>query len=191
MRVPPCELLERLQRGDRDAFAGLVGTYHRSMLRVAAAYVGSTAGAEDAVQDTWLAVVRGLSGFEGRSSLKTWMFQVLVNRAKSRGISDRRITAIEHHHPTGHGATRQPEDLGEGVPEHLPNLPLEHVLAGEALGALLGALRRLPERQAQVLALRAIEGLYSTEVCSALDLSPENQRVLFHRARTRLRQHLR
>jgi RNA polymerase sigma-70 factor, ECF subfamily len=185
---PDAELLTRLRAGDEQAFVTLVHRYRDSMLHLAAGYVPSLAVAEEVVQDTWLGVLRGLSGFEERASVRTWLFRILVNRARTAGARERRSAAIGAFEPavdqgrfdaTGHWA-EPPERWLEQV---------EDRLAAEAMaGRLRVAIAGLPARQREVVTLRDIEGLSSEEVCSVLEISEVNQRVLLHRGRSRLRQ---
>ncbi len=158
------------------------------MLQLAAGYVPSLAVAEEVVQDTWLGMLRGLGGFEERASVRTWLFRILVNRARTAGARERRSAAIGDFEPavdqarfdaTGHWA-EPPERWLEQV---------EDRLAAEAMASRVRvAIADLPARQREVVTLRDIEGLTSEEVCSVLEISDVNQRVLLHRGRSRLRQ---
>ena len=181
------ELLERLRAGDEDAFVVLVGRHHEAMLRLARTFVSSSAVAEEVVQETWLGVVRGIDRFEGRSSLRTWLLRILVNRARSVGVRERRSVAVADVEPAvdparfdGAGAWRLP-------PAHWVEDVEERVSAAQLGGALRVALAQLPPRQLAVVALRDIEGLDSGEVCEMLEISEANQRVLLHRGRSHLR----
>jgi RNA polymerase sigma-70 factor, ECF subfamily len=184
------ELLVRLRAGDERAFVTLVRRHHAAMLRLAACYVPSEAVAEEVVQDTWLGVLRGIGGFEGRSSIRTWLFRILVNRARTVGERERRSVAIGDPGPavdqsrfdaTGHWAV---------PPEHWVDDANDRVDAAKLAGRLRSAIDELPGRQREVVTLRDVEGLSSEEVCSVLDISEGNQRVLLHRGRSRLRQAL-
>jgi RNA polymerase sigma-70 factor (ECF subfamily) len=168
------ELLERLRDGDDVVLTELVERYHGAMVRVACGYVRSRHIAEEVVQDTWLAVVMGLDRFQGRSTLRTWIFRILVNQAKTRGVRDRRAV------PT------LCEELADGRP-----LGPGDVLAGELRACIREAIEALPARQRQVIVLRDIEGWRAEEVCDLLGLSEANQRVLLHRARGHVREALR
>jgi RNA polymerase sigma-70 factor (ECF subfamily) len=146
------------------------------------------------VQDTWLAVVRGLDAFEGRSSLRTWIFHILVNRARTRAVREARTIPFSSLAAEAalEGPTIDPSLFGaDGAwatpPQRLATDPERRLLAGELRGQLLAAVGALPEGQRAVMALRDLAGLPSEEVCELLDLSPVNQRVLLHRARTRVR----
>jgi RNA polymerase sigma-70 factor, ECF subfamily len=160
------------------------------MLSLAAGYVPSMAVAEEVVQDTWLGVLRGIGGFEGRSSVRTWLFRILVNRARTAGARERRSVAIGDAGPavdrsrfdaTGHWAL-PPERWVEEADDRLD--------AAKLAGQLRSAINELPDRQREVVMLRDVDGLSSDEVCSALEISESNQRVLLHRGRSRLRQML-
>jgi RNA polymerase sigma-70 factor, ECF subfamily len=180
------ELLSRLQNGDEDAFVELVARFHGPMLRVARAMLPSPAVAEDVVQDTWMAVVRGIERFEGRSSLKTWLFRILANRARSAGTRERRD-------PLPAGPAVDPARFDDAGAWLYPVVPWEEQ-AEERLDAarwapvVRSALDGLPPRQREVVTLRDVEGLSSDEVCDVLGLSRGNQRILLHRGRSRLRE---
>jgi RNA polymerase sigma-70 factor (ECF subfamily) len=177
------ELVDRLRAGDEAAFAEVVRAHHASLCRLARTFVGSGAIAEEVVQDTWLAVVRGVERFEGRSSLRTWLFHILVNRARTTATRERRSDSgidpdADRFDGSGVWST-PPVPWTDQVDDRLT---AEHVasLARELLDTL-------PESQRQVVLLRDVEGLPATEVAALLDLSDGNQRVLLHRGRARLR----
>jgi len=181
------ELLSRLRNGDEEAFVMLVARYHESMLRLARSIVSSEAVAEEAVQDTWLGVVRGIERFEGRSSFKTWLFRILVNRARSAGAREQRHALVESAHvvdPTRfdtHGQWADP--LEQWAQESDDRLE-----AAIWAPILKSALDEMPQRQRTVIVLRDVEGLSSDEVCAVLGISGGNQRILLHRGRSRLRE---
>ncbi len=181
------ELLSRLRDGDEAAFVTLVTRYQQPLLRLARAYVPSRAVAEEAVQETWMGVVKGVDRFEGRSTFKTWLFRILVNRARSAGSREDRHSALEPHHavdPVRFDATGQWADPVERWAEESDDR-----LEAAAWGPVLRVgLDDLPGRQREVVVLRDVEGLSSDEVCIVLDISAGNQRVLLHRGRTRLRE---
>lgn len=198
------QLVDALRRGDETAFAGLVDEWSPTMLRIARTHVATWAAAEDAVQDTWLAVVHGLGGFEGRSSLRTWVFTILANRARTRGVRDRRTlpwSALEDGELApgdltswvdparfrGSDDTRPGGWTPAGAPAAWQDHPESSALSREAMAVLDRALSHLPERQQTVVRLRDVHDLTSAEVCEVLDISAENQRVLLHRGRSRLR----
>jgi RNA polymerase sigma-70 factor, ECF subfamily len=188
-----------LRRGDERAFAALVDLHTPALLRVAMAYVPSRAVAEEVVQETWIAVMRGIGDFEGRSSLKTWIFRILANVAMRGGSRERRsvpFAALAAAEDTGEPAVDPDRFLPpdhELFPGHWAIMPArwptpeEGLLAGETRAVIAAAIEALPKAQRTVLALRDVEGWSSEEVCAALDISAGNQRILLHRARTRVR----
>jgi RNA polymerase sigma-70 factor (ECF subfamily) len=195
-------LLARLRAGDEIAFRDLVARHHRPMRRLARTFVSSDAVADEVVQETWLAIIKGLERFEGRSSLKSWMFRILVNRAQSRGAREHRSTPFSSL-PEGDlegGPTVDPDRFLP--PDHpvagywslTPNrffeLPEDRLLARETAQLVAGAIARLPARQQDVIRLRDVEGWESDEVCHCLGISAANQRVLLHRARAAVRAEL-
>ncbi len=183
------ELLDRLRAGDEEAFAALVGQYQRTMLALAVGYVPSRAVAEEVVQDTWLALLRGLGGFEGRSSVRTWLFSILVNRARSTGSRERRSVAIDDMGPVVDRSRFDAAGAWIAPPERWEQVDDRMVAAGMARRIRL-AIDDLPARQREVVILRDVEGLTSHEVCSVLEISLANQRVLLHRGRSKVRQAL-
>jgi len=185
---PDAELLTRLRAGDERAFIALVQHYHEPMLRLAASFVPSTAVAEEVVQDTWLAVLRGLERFEGRSSLKTWLFRILVNRARSTGSREQRSVPVADPGPAVDPARFGPSGAWSDPPEHWIEAAEARVDAGKLADRVRAWIDDLPGRQREVVLLRDVEGMTSDEVCSVLELTEANQRVLLHRGRSRLRQ---
>jgi RNA polymerase sigma-70 factor (ECF subfamily) len=182
------ELLRRLRAGDERAFVALVERYNGSMLRLAASFVPSRAVAEEVVQETWLAVLRGLAGFEGRSSLKTWLFSILVNRARSAGVRESRTVPVADAGPVVDASRFGPGGAWLSPPEHWIEEAESRVDAVKLAELLRSALDGLPARQREVVVLRDVEGLTSAEVCGVLSISEANQRVLLHRGRGKLRQ---
>ena len=192
-------LIAALRCGDADAFALLVDRHSRAMIRVAMTYVPSRAAAEEVVQETWIAVLRGLDGFEGRASLKTWIFRVLANVARRAGARERRsvpFSALAEAENTGEPSVDPDRFLPadhELFPGHWAIMPArwptpdEGLLAGETREVIAAALVELPVAQRTVIGLRDIEGWSSEEVCEALEISAGNQRILLHRARSRVR----
>jgi RNA polymerase sigma-70 factor (ECF subfamily) len=181
--------LDRLRAGDEAAFVALVARHHGAMRRIARAYVPTDVIAEEVVQETWIAVLRGLKGFRGESTFRTWAFSILVNRARSTGTRERRTSPHEDPHavdPSRFGAdgawSQPPERWEEAIDDRLD--------AAALAGALDGALACLPARQREVLVLRDVEDLTGTEVSEVLGISEGNQRVLLHRGRARLRSEL-
>jgi RNA polymerase sigma-70 factor (ECF subfamily) len=192
-------LVAALRRCDAAAFATLVDRHSPAMIRVAMAYVPTRAAAEEAVQETWIAVMRGIDGFEGRASLKTWIFRILTNVAMRSGARERRSMPFS--------ALAEAEDTGEPTVDPDRFLPADHalfpghwvvmparwptpeegLLASETRAVIAAAIAELPVAQRTVIALRDIEGWSSDEVCEALEISAGNQRILLHRARSRVR----
>lgn len=193
------ELLARLRDRDERAFHELVTRHDRAMRRLARSYVHTVAAADDVVQETWLAVIRGLARFEGRSSLKTWIFRILVNRAQTRGARERRLvpfSALANEMEDDGRVVDADRFLPQGhpvagywsvVPTRFFELPEERLLADEATRLIARAIQGLPERQRRVIELRDVEGWEPEEVCESLGLSQGNQRVLLHRARSAVR----
>jgi RNA polymerase sigma-70 factor, ECF subfamily len=158
------------------------------MLRLAAGYVPSQAVAEEVVQDTWLAVLRGVSRFEGRSSVRTWLFRILVNRARTAGERERRATSVPDPAAAVDPARFDPSGSWSLPPEHWVDLVDDRLIAQQMANRVRSAIMELPAQQREVVTLRDVEGLTSGEVCDVLDLTEANQRVLLHRGRSRLRQ---
>jgi RNA polymerase sigma-70 factor (ECF subfamily) len=189
-------LVAALRRGEEAAFVRLVGLHQAPLQRLARGFVRDRAIAEEVVQETWLAVLNGIDRFEGRSSLKTWIYQILINRARTRALSERRsapFSALEGDEgpPVDAARFRPAVDRWAGhwaaAPADWSVLPEERLLGRETLARVRDAIGELPPRQASVLVLRDVEGWQSDEVCAALDLSAGNQRILLHRARSTVR----
>lgn len=204
MSAADAELIARLRAGDEDAFRDVVDRWSPAMLRLARTFVGSAQAAEDVVQDAWLGVLRGLQAFEGRSSLRSWVFTIVANRARTRGVRDARTVAWSPLEPDGHGPDvpgptvdparfQGPEGrypghwTSIGVPQRWDEFPERSALAHEAVALVAAALEQLPARQRTVVTLRDVEGLTSEEACAVLGVTPQNQRVLLHRGRAALR----
>ena len=177
-------LLHRLRAGDEAAFAELVRRYQPRLLRLAEATVGRRAVAEEVTQDTWLAVVRGVQRFEGRSSLRTWLFHILLNRARSAAHREWRAgrpdEAVEERFDASGAWADPPQPWSDRVDDRLVALQLA--------SRVQELLPQLPEAQRQVLVLRDLEGLPASDVVALLGVTDGHQRVLLHRARARLRQ---
>jgi RNA polymerase sigma-70 factor, ECF subfamily len=193
---PDAELLARLRLGDEAAFLELVQRYGPVMMRIALTYVRIPSIAEEVVQDAWMGALRSLERFEGRSTLRTWLLRILANRARTRGAREARCvpfsTLIGDDEPAVDAERFQgPDDRFPGgwvsFPTDWRTLPEERLLARETMLEVEAAIRELPERQQEVIVLRDVEGWSSDEVCAALELSTGNQRVLLHRARSRVR----
>jgi RNA polymerase sigma-70 factor (ECF subfamily) len=182
-------LVGRLRDGDEDAFVMLVDRYHQPMLRLARSMVSSDAVAEEAVQDTWLAVFRGIERFEGRSSFKTWLFHILANRVRSAATREQRNTSVDSPHAVDPACFDAQGQWADPVEQwaHDTDDRLEAALWAPVLKA---ALEELPSRQRAVVVLRDVEGLSSAEACNVLGVSPGNQRILLHRGRLRMRETL-
>jgi RNA polymerase sigma-70 factor (ECF subfamily) len=192
--------LEALRAGDEAAFMALVRRYHAAMVRVAQIYVGNRSIAEEVAQEAWVGALSGLGRFEGRSSLKTWIFRIVTNLAKTRAVREGRTIPFS--------ALRTPENVPEPAvdpdrfrspddprwPGHWASKPQEwpeeRLLAGETMQIVHAAIDALPPSQRAVIVLRDVEGWSSEEVCNALELSETNQRVLLHRARSKVRKEL-
>ena len=191
------DLVAQLRAGDEAAMAQLVGLWSPAMFRVARSFVDSPQSAEDVVQDAWLGMLSGLAGFEGRSSLRTWMFTILVNRARTRGAREAR-TLPRSPLATEEGAAADDWLAGPGgepgpawssidARSRWATGPESVLLSKEVLLELDRAVSALPTRQRQVVTMRDVCGRPAGEICQALDISPANQRVLLHRARAGLR----
>jgi RNA polymerase sigma-70 factor (ECF subfamily) len=183
------ELVERLRARDEAAFTELVRRHHASLLRFARMFVSTQAVAEEVVQETWLGVLNGIERFEGRSSLKTWIFRILANTAKTRAEREGRslpFSALE----TDDGGAAVPRErfTGTGHWASPPRAwPEERLLSSETRALIAAEIERLPPSQRAVISLRDVEGWSADEVRNALDLSETNQRVLLHRARSKVR----
>jgi RNA polymerase sigma-70 factor (ECF subfamily) len=190
------EFVAALRRGDETAFLRLVEQHHRTMVRVARGFVGSEALAEEVAQEAWLGVLKGLEGFEGRSTLKSWIFRILTNCAKSRGSRERRTQPFSS---LGSPADDEPSvDPDRFIDDRHPRWPGgwssppapwadEQCLSKETLALVQRAIEGLPPGQREVVTLRDVEELSSEEVCEMLGISEVNQRVLLHRARSKIR----
>ncbi len=190
-------LCEALRRGDEDAFATLVDRHHAAMRRLALGIVRVPAVADEVVQETWLHVVRGISRFEGRSSLKTWIFRILTNTAWKRAEREGRtvpVSALAGDDDPAVDPSRFLDEQHERWPGHWASpparwdeIPEEHLLGRETLDLIESAIEALPDAQRQVIVLRDVEGWPADEVCDLLGITEANQRVLLHRARSKVR----
>ncbi|MBJ7386471.1 MAG: sigma-70 family RNA polymerase sigma factor [Mycolicibacterium sp.] len=193
-------LIALLRNGDEAAFACLVDLHTPAMLRVARGYVRSHDVAEDVVQETWIALLKGIDGFEGRSSLRTWLFTVLINLAKARGDKDRRDSdlavkaftdgTVDPARFRAAGEEWQGHWRDDAAPTPFPETPEGSVLGDELVAVARRELDKLPERQRVVVTMRDMLGMDSAEVRELLDVSVANQRVLLHRGRAAVRQGL-
>ena len=189
-------LLARLRGGDEAAFEALVARHYGTMLAVAQTYVKGRALAEEVVQETWLAVIQGLDRFEGRSTLKTWILSILVNQAKTRGTREARsvpftsLAADDEAPAVEPERFRGPEDPFTGGWRSFParwNAADAVLQDRETVRVVMRAIADLPLTQQTVIRMRDVEGYSADEVCATLDVSEANQRVLLHRARSRVR----
>ena len=182
--------VEALRRGDEEVFAALVGRYSRAMLRVASTYVRSPSVAEEVVQEACLGVVAGIDRFEGRSSLKTWIFRILANVAQTRGAREARTVPFSSFETEGEPAVDPDRFFEDGFWSSPPrpwDAPEERLVSREIRDVIARAIETLPPMQRAVISLRDVEGWSSEEVRNVLELSETNQRVLLHRARSRVR----
>jgi RNA polymerase sigma-70 factor (ECF subfamily) len=191
-------LVEALRTGDETAFARLVDEYGATMLRVARLYTSTAAVAEEVVQETWVGVIKGIERFESRSSLKTWIFRILTNTAKTRGVREgRSIPFASLAAEQGAPAVDPERFLGDdtGFPGHWAEPPQRwegaaRLLERETLDVIERTIAELPPAQAIVITMRDVAGFGSEDVCNALEISETNQRVLLHRARSKVRRAL-
>lgn len=194
-------LVAELRTGVEATFALVVDAWSGSMLRLARSFVSTDASAEEVVQEAWLAVVRGIDRFEGRSSLRTWVYRILVNTAKKRGVKEHRTVPFASLHPEDEGPTVDPDRFrppGDPYPGHWAigrgprpwSEPEDAAERAELARCLAAAVAALPDRHRTVLTLRDVEGYAADEVCELLDLSAGNQRVILHRARAAVRAEL-
>jgi len=197
---PPgqAEIVDALRRRDEAVFAALVDEYGPAMLRVARMYVSSRAVAEEVVQEAWLGVIGGIGRFEGRSSLKTWIFRIVTNIAKTRGEREGRsvpFSAVGGGNDDGEAVVDPDRFLDSGrwaghwtsAPSRWSDLPEEQLVGGETVAVVEQAIAALPDVQRTVITLRDVDGWSAEEVRNALELSETNQRVILHRARSKVR----
>jgi len=191
---PDGPIVERLRAGDEAAFRELVRRHHSSMVNFAETFVPSRAVAEEVAQEAWLGVIKGIDRFEGRSALSTWIFRIVANIARTRGPRERRTVSLNEE--LAEAGPSVPEDRfrgprGRGVwadpPSHWSDVPDEHLMNVSTFGRVAAIASELSETQRRVFVLRDVVGWTAAEVCDLLDLSEVNQRVLLHRARSRVR----
>jgi RNA polymerase sigma-70 factor (ECF subfamily) len=192
-------LVPALRRGDEDAFGWLVDRYSGPLLHLARTYVATPEAARDAVQETWIAVITGVDRFEQRASFKTWVYRILMNVARSKGVKERRsvpFASLSSELETDERAVDPARFRGPGDhwPGHWSNPPVpwdeepeDRLLGSETLAVVSAAIGLLPPNQQTVITLRDVEGWEPGEVCNALEISETNQRVLLHRARSKVR----
>jgi RNA polymerase sigma-70 factor (ECF subfamily) len=181
------ELLSRLRDGDEAAFAELVGRHHRQLIRLARVFVPRDELAEDVAQETWLALLTGLDKFEARSSLRTWLFQICINRARSIGQREHRTIPFEHIEPAVDAEQFTPTGAWTSPPVPWPDTLTSAAEDLAMLESIRRAISELPQLQQLVVTMRDIDGLTSRQVCRVLSISEANQRVLLHRGRARIR----
>lgn len=191
------QLISALRAGDESAFLSLVDAYHAKMVRLAKSIVGDAMIAEEVAQEAWLGVLRGVSRFEGRSSLQTWIFTILANCARTRAQREKRAIVFsdlfadgEDHEPVVDPGRFQQKGRWRGHwrddPPSWSGIPEERILVQEALELVRAAIEILPPNQRSVILLRDVDGLESADVCNILQISESNQRVLLHRARAKV-----
>jgi RNA polymerase sigma-70 factor, ECF subfamily len=184
------ELVRRLRAGDEDAFAGVVEQHHSAMVRVALGYVRTRAVAEEVAQEAWLGLLRGLDTFEGRSTLRTWLFRIVVNRAISAGVRERVHLPVDESELEASNGQFSQDGWWVTPPEHWADEAVDRLTAPELAQRVRLAIEQLPPQQRQVVTLRDVEGLSSMQVCEVLGITDGNQRVLLHRGRGRVRSDL-
>ena len=190
-------MVDRLRAGDESAFREIVRRHHQAMVHFAETFVPSRAVAEEVAQEAWLGVIKGIDRFEGRAALSTWIFRIVANIARTRGEREHRTVPMATlSDELADGAPSVPPDRFSGPagrgewanpPPHWSDLPDEHLLSGHTFERVAEIAAQLSETQRRVFMLRDVEGWSSAEVCNLLDLSEVNQRVLLHRARSRVR----
>lgn len=194
--APPDDLalVQQLLAGDEAAFTAVVERFHTSLIRFALLFVANREVAEEVVQDTWVAVLNGLSSFQGRSALKSWIFSIAANRAKTRAIREKRTITFSELSPAGEDEPAvDPDRFTAGGAWSSPpgrwdrDTPEKLLLRQEALAVVAAAVAELPPNQQAVVTLRDVEGLDAAEVCNVLEISDTNQRVLLHRGRSKVR----
>jgi RNA polymerase sigma-70 factor, ECF subfamily len=187
--VDDAELLEQLMKGDERAYIDLVTRYHEPLVRVARYYVANDASAEDVAQDTWIAVLRGIERFEGRSTLKTWLFRICVNRARTAGVKEHRTIPVD---VMAAEASVSPSRFNQGGMWVDPPVPFtdtidDAIVNGPLVHLAHASIARLPATARAVVTLRDVEGLSTAEVADLLELSEANVRVILHRCRAKIR----
>jgi len=186
-------MLDRLRRGDEATFRSLVRKHHASMVSFARSFLRDRSAAEEAVQDSWMAVISGIGSFEGRSSLKSWIFAIVANKARTKAKRDGRMVPFSAFgsadEPAVDAERFTPEGSWASPPGSWSDINPERIVAGRQLLAhVMAILETLPAAQRTVVKLRDIEGLSAPEVCDVLEISEANQRILLHRGRSRVRQ---
>jgi RNA polymerase sigma-70 factor (ECF subfamily) len=181
------ELIRRLRAGDEGAFSTVVERHHAAMVRVALGYVRTRPVAEEVAQEAWLGLLRGLDTFEGRSSLRTWLFRIVVNRAISTGVRERVHLPVDQRQLEQDDGRFSQDGWWVTPPVHWADEAVDRLSAPELAARVRLAIEALPQQQRQVVTLRDVEGLSSMEVCEVLGITDGNQRVLLHRGRAGVR----
>ncbi|UQX89272.1 sigma-70 family RNA polymerase sigma factor [Jatrophihabitans telluris] len=181
------ELVDRLRAGDEVAFMDLVGRYQPQLIRLARSFVTRAETAEDVVQETWLALLTGIDRFEGRSSLRTWLLQICVNRARSTAVQEQRTLPVEQIGPVVDAEHFTESGAWTSPPTPWPDLAADAARDAELAARIRAAVEDLPPMQRAVVTLRDVEGLTGAQTCAVLSITDANQRVLLHRGREHLR----
>jgi RNA polymerase sigma-70 factor (ECF subfamily) len=191
------DLIAALRRGDEKSFVAVVEEHHSALIRLAVMYVHDRAVAEEVVQETWLGILRGLPGFEGRSSLKTWITRILLNTARTRARRESRTVPFSQTDANSDDEPAVDPDRFDpeshewvSAPRDWETMPEQRLLSRETRAKVQEAIEALPPQQREVITLRDVEGWSAAEVCNALEVSESNQRVLLHRARSKVRRAL-
>jgi RNA polymerase sigma-70 factor (ECF subfamily) len=183
-------LVRRLRSGDEEAFAKLVERYHPAMVRLARGYVRTQEVAEEVAQEAWLGLLRGLEGFQGRSSLRTWLFRIVVNRAISAGVHERQHLPVDDSELEDEAGRFSQDGWWAIPPVHWADEAVERLTVPEVAARIRQLVDELPTGQRQVVTLQDVEGLSGADVCTILGISDGNRRVLLHRARARIRRQI-
>jgi len=182
--------VDQLRAGDEQAFTEIVDRYHRQLIRLAIAFVSTPEAAEDAAQETWIALINGIERFEGRSSLRSWLFQVCANRARTIGTREHRTVPVEQIGPAVDAASFTTSGAWTSPPVPWPETAAELLRDSAAVERIRDSIDRLPRMQRTVVTMRDVDGLSADEICRILSITPSNQRVLLHRGREQVRREL-
>jgi RNA polymerase sigma-70 factor (ECF subfamily) len=181
------ELVAQLRGGDEAAFTEIVERYHAQLIHLASTFVRTAEAAEDAAQETWIALIKGIERFEERSSLRTWLFQVCVNRARTIGAREHRSVPVEEIGPAVDAASFTTSGAWTSPPRPWPEEREDVLCDAATVEQIREAIRDLPELQRAVVTMRDIDGLPAPDVCRILSITASNQRVLLHRGREQIR----
>lgn len=182
--------MAQLRTGDEAAFSEIVERYHAQLIRLASAFVSTAEAAEDAAQETWIALLTGIERFEERSSLRTWLFGICANRARTIGTREHRTVATEQIGPAVDAAAFNSSGAWTSPPTPWPDEAASTLADTVSLDRIRQAIRQLPDLQRAVVTLRDVDGLPAQQVCRILSITSSNQRVLLHRGREQIRRHL-